>query len=684
MNTSSSTSGAALGRILWALLPSVVLMTACVANDGAPVTSVPAPVVTGAHVAEIAPDLTAMVRTLAPSADVDVIIQVNGAWDACGEQLRVRRLGQVLEEGQAAPGLRVFRATRTVATAMPASKLDALARCPGVVHISPDRPLVGADRKVKSVEVELPRDLAARTTGAEAVLDGAAGERLSGEGVTIAVVDSGIAVRHQDLPDDRQGWLGEVSFVGGRSSGLRRGAQDGYGHGTLVAGGIVSTSGVAGGLAPGARLISVQVLNSDGFGRVSDAIAAIEWIIDNAGRYGIRIINLSVASAVEESYLTDPLGIAVEAAARSGIVVVVAAGNLGSSEGQVVYGGVGSPANHPAVITVGATDPHGTVRRSDDTVAWFSSRGPTLIDGVTKPDLVAPGVDLRLPLASGSTIARTFRDLVERDGHGDDEHGHDDERGERDDEHGDGGGDLIRVSGTSFSAPLASATVALMLEAAPQLSPAEVKAILQLTAQPMEGTEPIDAGAGSLNTLGAVELALIWDGSDSLQPADPNLFEELPESPFSVIEGEQIVWGNGIIWNGYVVLDRRFLFTFNDVSVVGWLEGTGIIWNGKSADLGELVWLDYRVSGRDLAARFQEPYVAGMVWGTGIIWNGRVSYSPSASFGPGALSLWSGRLIDPSAFGDALTTVGPIVMQTDGMFIPVSGADGLIHVPEFR
>src|SRR5205814_6241946 len=105
--------------------------------------------------------------------------------------------------------------------------------------------------------------------------------------------------------------------------------------------------------------------------------------------------NLSVATGVYESYDLDPLTLAAKAAVNAGIVVVAAAGNYGrSAQGATQYGGITAPGNAPWVLTVGASSHMGTIDRSDDTIAAFSSRGPTAIDHGAKPDLVAPGVGI--------------------------------------------------------------------------------------------------------------------------------------------------------------------------------------------------------------------------------------------------------------------------------------------------
>ena len=104
------------------------------------------------------------------------------------------------------------------------------------------------------------------------------------------------------------------------------------------------------------------------------------------------MINLSLGAPVLQPYRDDPVCAAVERAVRAGILVVTAAGNHGqTADGRRVLGGITSPGNSPYAMTVGALDTNGTADRSDDTVATFSSSGPTIFDLVIKPDIVAPG-----------------------------------------------------------------------------------------------------------------------------------------------------------------------------------------------------------------------------------------------------------------------------------------------------
>jgi serine protease AprX len=180
------------------------------------------------------------------------------------------------------------------------------------------------------------------------------------------------------------------------------GGLDGDGHGTHVAG-IIAGNGYSStgtqynqtfkGLAPNANIVNLRVLDSTGAGTVSNVIDAIQTAVQLKSKYNIRVINLSLGTPVMESYTLDPLCQAVEAAWKAGIVVVVSAGNEGRNNTANTngYGTISSPGNDPYVITVGAMKTMGTPSRDDDQIASYSSKGPTSVDHIAKPDLVAPG-----------------------------------------------------------------------------------------------------------------------------------------------------------------------------------------------------------------------------------------------------------------------------------------------------
>ena len=159
------------------------------------------------------------------------------------------------------------------------------------------------------------------------------------------------------------------------------------------------------GVAPGVNLINLRALDENGSGTDSMVIAAIEKAIALKTLLNIRVINLSLGRPVYESYTQDPLCQAVEQAWKAGITVVVAAGNEGrdNSVGNEGYGTITAPGNDPYVITVGAMKTLATYPRTDDLIASYSSKGPTQIDHIVKPDVVAPGNQVVSLLAKNSS-----------------------------------------------------------------------------------------------------------------------------------------------------------------------------------------------------------------------------------------------------------------------------------------
>jgi serine protease AprX len=353
-------------------------------------------------------------------------------------------------------------------------ELGALAADAAIDHLSGDLPVRNA------------MAISNASTGADQTKAGQAGLLLgllgvspvNGQGVGVAVVDSGIAA-HDALA---RRVVASVSFVTGDLS-----TADGYGHGTHVAGIIAGAAGPAalvtaaytGGIAPGVSLVNVRVLNNEGVGYTSDVINGIEWVIANQAKYNIRVINLSLGHPVTEPCATDPLCEEVGRAASAGIVVVAAAGNNGRTpDGHTELGGITSPGNSPFAITVGALNTWGTVARSDDTVTTYSSRGPTAYDFAVKPDLAAPGNKIVSLEATGSYLSTNYPALHQA---------------------GSGTNAYMQLSGTSMATPMVSGAVALLLQGAPGLMPAQVKLALQMGATYMPDAGLIGAGAGSMN-----------------------------------------------------------------------------------------------------------------------------------------------------------------------------------------
>jgi serine protease AprX len=391
-------------------------------------------------------------------------------------------------------------------------------------------PEIAADPRVERVMVDRPTFASMERTSAAI---GATLVReefsLTGRGVGVAIIDSGISAAPDDLNRSISGkHLRRVvhfkDFTQEMPAWFTEHPTDEFGHGTHVAG-IVAGSGFDSdghrtGVAPGARLIGLKVLDGNGEGYVSDVIAALDYAVAVKSTYNIRVINLSVASGVFESYWLDPLAQAARRAANAGIVVVAAAGNLGlDANGNRISGGITSPGNAPWVLTVGASSHNGTARRSDDALGSFSSQGPTWIDFAAKPDIVAPGVGIESLSSPHSQLYSELSAYLLRGT----------SRG--------GYKPYLSLSGTSMSAPVVAGTVALMLEANPALTPNAVKAILQYTAQRLPGEKTLAQGAGLLNAKGAVRLARFF-----AQPQDG--IGEMSDT----IGDESVAWARHIIW----------------------------------------------------------------------------------------------------------------------------------------
>lgn len=249
----------------------------------------------------------------------------------------------------------------------------------------------------------------------------------SGNNVGVAVIDTGI-YPHADLTFRKNRVVEFVDFVNGKKK-----PYDDNGHGThcagIIAGDGMMSNGKYTGIAPKANLIGLKVMNAYGEGNSSDILAALEWVNSNRQKYNIRVVSLSFGT-LSTGNAFDPLILAVDRLWDKGVVVVAAAGNEGPSLATI-----SSPGASKKIITVGCSDDKGTVDIKDDTIADFSSRGPSSYSRM-KPDLVAPGVDIYSLSNAGG---------------------------------------YVPMSGTSMSTPIISGCCALLLEKEPKLSPDEVK-----------------------------------------------------------------------------------------------------------------------------------------------------------------------------------------------------------------
>jgi serine protease AprX len=500
-----------------------------------------------------------------------VIVTLHGSADVKPEVLRLggnlkRRLslinGQVVE--------------------LPNGQLKQLARHPAVARIDEDRP---TRHQMSRVAV---------MSGARAVQWGMG---YDGAGVGVAVIDSGITSWHDDLTygggsaavqmNGNQRVTGFVDFVNGATV-----PYDDNGHGThvsgIIAGNGYDSYGRHAGMAPGAHIVSLKVLDGNGAGVISDVIAAFEYAIANRVQHNIRVVNLSVGAAVTSSYNTDPLTLAAKRVVDAGIVVVTAAGNRGlNSLGQPQWGGILAPGNAPWVLTVGASTHQGTLNRTDDAMTGFSSSGPSAIDFEAKPDIVASGMGTVSLSAPGSLFYQTKAAYLVA--------------GALDTAYAP----YLSLSGTSMAAPVVSGTVALMLQANPSLTPNMVKAILQYTAELKPDVHPLRQGGGFLNAKGAVELSRFFAtaAAGDLYPNGRAWSRKINWGSHRVSRGAispsanawalNIVWGtalddegDNIVWGTTCDTDECFNIVWG--TTVG--EGDNIVWGTVDDEGDNIVW----------------------------------------------------------------------------------------------
>ena len=310
-----------------------------------------------------------------------------------------------------------------------------------------------------------PVDVFTQQTGANTVW--ANGDE--GQGVNVAVLDTGI----DQLPDFSGRLVAGIDL-----SGEGNALEDSYGHGTFVAGLIagngVSSNGQYTGEAPEAGLVSVKVAGASGTTDVATVIAGVDWVVQNAQAYGIKVLNMSLGFVPFESTTVNPLDQAVEQAWNSGVTVVASAGNAGPFNGTIL-----SPGDDPLIITVGALADNGLLNVSQDTMTSFSSVGPTFPDGWVKPDLVTSGRSVISLEAPGSTVA-TQNPTAQV-----------------------GTANFVG-SGTSFASAITAGAAALVLEAHPNDTPNQVKAALLGTTNQGPVGNPFVDGHGALNVAGAV------------------------------------------------------------------------------------------------------------------------------------------------------------------------------------
>ncbi len=298
----------------------------------------------------------------------------------------------------------------------------------------------------------------------------------------IAIVDSGIQRNRADFADGARIAAHQViTRLNGNSN------EDGRGHGTFVASIAAGSAPGRLGASPTSPIIDVDVMDDSGQALTSDVIAGAEWIYQHKDELNIRVANFSLHSARPSNFTKDPLNKAVEKLWFGGVVVVAAAGNYGTPNGP--SGVKFAPGNDPFVITVGALDLDGSLRVSKHDVPTWSAYGRTY-DGFMKPDIAAAGRYMVGAIPSSSTLASEKPANITSPGY-------------------------MRLSGTSFSAPVVAGAAAQILARHPNWTPDQVKGALMMTARRLTDDEvpPGSAGVGEVNA---------WRASMVTNPSNPN------------------------------------------------------------------------------------------------------------------------------------------------------------------
>src|SRR5438552_2481273 len=540
-------------------------------------------------------------------ATVDVIIQFNQT-PTDAHHHKVQNKGGVLKTK-----LDVIKGGHY---SVPVESLQNLAHDPDVAYISPNRPLSGTSTSTLDYT-------------SEAVNAPAAWKQwgLDGTGIGVAVIDSGVTA-----VGDLYWWIPSNQTYGSRvvySQSFVPGTTDTsdlYGHGTHVAGIIAGAGWFSTGLnfthtfkgiASNANIINLRVLDQNGAGTDTSVIAAIQTAISLKSTYNIRVINLSLGRQVYESYTVDPLCQAVEAAWNAGIVVLAAAGNQGrnDSAGTAGYGTISAPGNDPYVIAVGVMKTANTPTRIDDTIASYSSKGPTAYDYVVKPDIVAPGNQVVSTLAPNASLLGSPTDVYLS------------EYSSSTTTTTSSGGNnknnkknnfstvatnaistsYMRLSGTSMATPVVSGAAVLLLEQNPNLTPDQVKARLMKTASKTfpassSATDPATGiiytdyydiftiGAGYLDVGAALSSNDLADAS-AVSPAA--VFDPSTHSVY-LVTGQGVVWGDSSPWATSLVWGTN---VFVDGTSVVW--GNSVCWGSSTSDGFSVVW------------------GTGVVWGSG-------------------------------------------------------------------
>jgi serine protease AprX len=394
-----------------------------------------------------------------PNALVKVIIEGNQAKD--GTQEASDAFHGVQDRSGSRPVEQIkdkYQFIDSVAVTLKAKKVLQLARIPNLT-VTYDAPV-----KLSGTVTYTSKHVWPTAAGVKPMWDNrpATGQVMP----TIAIVDSGIEKNRADF-DMGARVIDEVVIT----KLLPNSAGDGRGHGTFVAGIAAGSARDQAGAAPQANLISVDVMDDSGMARTSDVIAGAEWVYQNRKVKNIKVANFSLHSTMPSNFINDPLDKAVEKLWFGGVTVVVAAGNYGKEDGPsgVPY----APGNDPFVITVGAVDLEGSVNVRRHDIPNWSAYGYTK-DGFRKPELAAAGRYMVGPVPAAATLrAAKPENLV--------------------------GTEYMRLSGTSFAAPVVAGAAAQLLIAHPTWTPDQIKGALMQRARYIPEAPAGSAGVGEIN-----------------------------------------------------------------------------------------------------------------------------------------------------------------------------------------
>ncbi len=582
----------------------------------------------------VSPDLREMMQTESLEKRLDVILQSKNADNP------------VLREIMANNGVNLnerIGKTDTIVVNLPLSAVNSLANSGLINYMSPDRQMKSLGHIETTTGTSLMRSQSSGFGRSSAYT-------LDGAGVGIAIIDSGIYSSQKAFSDSGTSQIVyQQSFISGDTN-----TDDNYGHGThvasIAAGSSLRDSGAYRGIAPKANLINLKVLNSLGLGTTSSLLNALDWVYNNHATYNIRVVNISLGTPAIDSYYNDPICLMVQQLNARGILVVAAAGNNGKNflTQQKIYGQVHSPGNDPSVLTVGASNSMGTDTRSDDVMTTYSSHGPTrsyytsgsvkYYDNVIKPDIVAPGNRIIAAKAKvNSTLISIFPSLTNATLNitGDDN-------------------DMMYLSGTSMSTPMASGAAALLFQMNPKMTPTTVKMLLEYSAQPLNGYNMLEQGAGQLNIEGAIKIARTYKFDKDFNSYKKG--DSLLQSGQSVPSASSTISGTTFAWSQGILADHVYLKGANLVS--------------KYQDVYDnYYWFEDGIS----YAANNTPSI-NTLYGTGITLNTNILTSNGTAMGGGSIFCASGVLVsDGVLVGDGVL-FGDGVLVSDGVLV----ADGVL------